>query len=191
MQRPHAPPPRIPPELVQDFTMGGRAALDYEFHWDGWWPSATPTAKLYDAVSVDIWIGSAIKRHFMYYNKMDGFLYEALDAFGGLATRSVVVVGSNCPWYEGIALAAGAPNVTTLEYLRVVYQHPNIRTVQVGDGTPPGPFDVALSLSSLEHDGLGRYGDPINATADLTSMQELRKVIKPGGLLFLSVPVGR
>ena len=33
-------------------------------------------------------------------------------------------------------------------------------------------FDVVLSFSSIEHDGLGRYCDPINPDGDRAAMEE-------------------
>lgn len=46
-------------------------------------------------------------------------------------------------------------------------------------------------LHVLEHVGLGRYGDPINPDGSRLAATELQRVLKPGGTLFLSVPVGR
>lgn len=46
-------------------------------------------------------------------------------------------------------------------------------------------------LHVLEHVGLGRYGDPIDPAGSLLAAAELERVLKPGGRLFLSVPVGR
>lgn len=58
------------------------------------------------------------------------------------------------------------------------------------------PFadDSIASLSCmhvLEHIGLGRYGDPINANGDLVAVRELARVLAPGGDLLVAVPVGR
>jgi len=58
------------------------------------------------------------------------------------------------------------------------------------------PFaDASLnSISSLhviEHVGLGRYGDPIDAEGSVRATRALARVLKPGGRLFVSVPVGR
>lgn len=53
-----------------------------------------------------------------------------------------------------------------------------------------GHFDIIISLSSFDHDGLGRYGDEINPNGDLDSMRALKKILSPNGLLFLSVPIG-
>ena len=43
--------------------------------------------------------------------------------------------------------------------------------------------------SSFEHDGLGRYGDPLGGLADVEAMARTSCHVKPGGLLFLGVPM--
>ena len=43
---------------------------------------------------------------------------------------------------------------------------------------------------SFDHDGLGRYGDPINPDADLEAMQNVQKLLRPGHKMFLTVPIG-
>ena len=57
------------------------------------------------------------------------------------------------------------------------------------------PFedDSLESLSSIcvvEHIGLGRYGDPLDPRGSEQAIAELRRVLAPGGRLYLSVPVG-
>ena len=49
-------------------------------------------------------------------------------------------------------------------------------------------FDVIFSFSSLEHSGLGRYGDPLNPWADLMSVAEAWCVSGPSAQLALAVP---
>ena len=58
------------------------------------------------------------------------------------------------------------------------------------------PFegDSIESLSCLhviEHIGLGRYGDPIDAQGSEKAARELQRTLKPGGKLYISLPVGR
>jgi SAM-dependent methyltransferase len=50
-----------------------------------------------------------------------------------------------------------------------------------------------LSLScmhTVEHIGLGRYGDPLDYDGDLKAMKELARVLAPAGNLLFVVPVG-
>ena len=51
-------------------------------------------------------------------------------------------------------------------------------------------FDTVIAISSLDHDGLGRYGDPLNPDGDLESMSRIARMVKPGGHMFITVPVG-
>ena len=101
-----------------------------------------------------------MRRHFYYYNIMDGHLFEAFEVFGGLANKDVLVIGSNIPWYESNCVVRGA-KTTTLEYLPRFYDHPSMSNVMVGpqlnDMLDSGKkHDTILCISSIEHDGLGR-----------------------------------
>ncbi|HET6990698.1 MAG TPA: DUF268 domain-containing protein, partial [Bacteroidia bacterium] len=56
------------------------------------------------------------------------------------------------------------------------------------------PDNSIASLSCLhtvEHVGLGRYGDPIDYDGDLKAIAELKRVVKPGGSLLFVTPVGK
>ena len=56
-------------------------------------------------------------------------------------------------------------------------------------GTQRPTFDLVVSISNFEHDGLGRYGDPIDPNGDLRAMSEMQTLVKPNGFLILGVPV--
>lgn len=45
-------------------------------------------------------------------------------------------------------------------------------------------------MHTVEHVGLGRYGDPIDFEGDVKAMKELARVLAPGGTLLFVVPVG-
>ena len=45
----------------------------------------------------------------------------------------------------------------------------------------PRHCDFVVTYSSLEHSGLGRYGDKLNPAADLEAMAQAWCMLKPGG----------
>lgn len=46
-------------------------------------------------------------------------------------------------------------------------------------------------MHTVEHIGLGRYGDPLDSDGDIKAAGELARVLAPGGSLLFVVPVGR
>lgn len=46
-------------------------------------------------------------------------------------------------------------------------------------------------MHTIEHIGLGRYGDPIDYDADIKAINELVRVLAPGGTLIFVTPVGK
>jgi SAM-dependent methyltransferase len=54
-----------------------------------------------------------------------------------------------------------------------------------------GVADCVTCLHTIEHFGLGRYGDPLSVNAWEKGIEKLSLILKPEGTLFLSVPVGR
>ena len=123
----------------------------------------------------------------------DAYFLEAL--VGHVANgSSVLVVGSAEPWHEAVCLALGAARVTTVDYGMRTYEHPQLDQVNASfwnqlDDANLG-YDVVVSASALDHDGLGRYGDPIAPDGDLLTMRLLLRALAPGAKVILSVPVG-
>lgn len=65
-----------------------------------------------------------------------------------------------------------------------------------GNAADMAPFaDRSLEslscLHALEHFGLGRYGDPIDPHGWSRALEAFARVLRPGGRLYLSVPIGR
>ena len=50
--------------------------------------------------------------------------------------------------------------------------------------------DSVSCLHALEHFGLGRYSDPININGSMQGFHNLTQIVKPGGTLYVSVPIG-
>ena len=127
------------------------------------------------------------------------WLLEALHA-SDMENKAVLIIGSQSPWHEALVLAFGASSVSTLEYNLLSYDHPQISTFtpeefwssESRSKTRNTMYDVVLSISSFDHDGLGRYGDPIAPDGDLLSMQQLltASFFTDTTKLILTMPVG-
>lgn len=50
-------------------------------------------------------------------------------------------------------------------------------------------IDSLSCLCVVEHIGLGRYGDPLDPFGSEKAIKELKRVLKPGGILLISIPV--
>lgn len=50
-------------------------------------------------------------------------------------------------------------------------------------------FDAIVSLCSLEHFGLGRYGDEFDLDGDKKAFLEMKRVLKPGGHLIFTTTI--
>ena len=140
------------------------------------------------------WIAAAVRRH-----------------LPCVAAQRCAVIGSMDPVAETLLLAYGAAHVTTVEYNALTYEHPSLSTIKPPEFEAPtfGGAAAVFSFSSWDHDGLGRYSDPIAPDGDLLSISALRERMlrwttaggdgggggsssSSGGcpLLFLTVPIG-
>lgn len=52
----------------------------------------------------------------------------------------------------------------------------------------PMSLDAVVSISTIEHVGLGHYGDPVAAIGDSRALWNIRTWLKPGGWLYFDVP---
>lgn len=186
---PHpAPPARIPDDLVSRFTLDGRVELiKGPIHDD---TRAANHPLIYTDAEIDDYLARIKAGRTFVYGETDLWLRAALTAYP-IAGQAVAIMGSLSPWYEATCLHFGA-QPTTIEYNRIIVKSDRIKAVTVeAFRKSPVVFDAALSVSSFEHDGLGRYGDPLDPEGDLKAMVTMRSIVKRRGLLYLSVPVGR
>ena len=126
-------------------------------------------------------------------------IYPALMKYASLAIKDkqCAVIGTENPWIEAALLEYNATSVTTIEYATIHSSVPRLFTITPKDfadkqrtaGAQRQIFDSIWSYSSLEHDGLARYGDPLNPYGDLQTMVKISCILKPGGLLFLGIPL--
>lgn len=85
--------------------------------------------------------------------------------------------------------------VTGLDFRKYPYQSPNFKFVQGSILDLPfkdSYFDAVTCISTIEHLGIGFYNDPQGIVSpDITGMKQIRRVLKPKGLLILTVPFGK
>ena len=172
-------------ELVAEFTSDNTVPIR-EWYVDD---SVISVDHLYHISNIEYLRNMARHRQTNYYGETDGWLYQALDQFP-IKNLNVLIVGSIMPWYESIVLEYGCHSCTVVEYRKQNMPVDGVTYIQPHE-LCGNTFDAVLSISSYEHDGLGRYGDPLNPNGDIVAMSDIRKYIKPNGLMFLAVPVGR
>lgn len=85
-------------------------------------------------------------------------------------------------------------NITGFDYRQYPYYHPNLHFVQGNILALPFPdncFDVVFCISTIEHIGIGYYEDPsLSEEADQKAIDQVYRIMKPGGLLVFSAPYG-
>ncbi len=121
----------------------------------------------------DLWaaklvINSNIKNHFDIGSRLDGFIAHLL---------------------------ASNINVTMIDVRKFPGQVENLYTI-VDDATnlcqvSDESLESISALCSIEHFGLGRYGDPVDPEACFKCFNSIQKKLKKGGRLYISLPVGK
>jgi hypothetical protein len=93
-----------------------------------------------------------------------------------------------------LSLASLGYRVTALDLRQYPFAHPLLESVAAPlEEWEPGRrrYDAVLCVSTVEHVGLGWYGESRGAgDGDRRAMQRLLALTKPGGLLVLTVPYG-
>ena len=188
------PPPRVPPQnLVKNFTMDGQCSLGQPWYLDN---SAASAALRFSAASFNALLDrdrkGIIINHYHDKNKFKPALNTYLHTIKG---KHVAVLGTEVPWAEAILLNLGADKVTTIEYRELYVEHPRVNVITPFQyasrflNRTAQKFDASVSYSSIEHTGLGRYGDPLMPYGDLEAIAQIWCSTKPGGYLFLALPM--
>jgi hypothetical protein len=181
-------PERIPSKLYEGYTMDGKATLEYKYAND----CSEEIQKMFNdnftLETFEQYLEKATRRENFYYGPTDEWLYAALTKYP-IEGKDICIIGSANPWYEAIALSFGAKSCTVIEYSKRESFHENLTYKQPHEITE-GNFDACFSISSVEHDGLGRYGDPLDPDGDLKAMKNLENFLKEDALVYFAVPMG-
>ena len=85
-------------------------------------------------------------------------------------------------------------DVEVLDIREMNSEIPNVRYKQADLTSSDFPLadycDSVSSLHAIEHFGLGRYGDPLDAEGHLKAIRNFHRMLKPGGRLYFAVPIG-
>jgi len=193
------PPNGIPSQYYNYFTMNGRIPVIYKFFDDrkninylldentheAKSSVVNNTKEKYSDVLMQI-----ENKQLNYYGKEVNAFYDAFKKYY-LSGKTVIVWGladCNC---DAMAIYYNAEKIYVVDYNKPICEHEKIEVLTFDEVKERKiKADMAFSYSSFEHDGLGRYGDPINPDGDIIAMHEARDGLKEGGLLFLGVPFG-
>jgi hypothetical protein len=182
-----SPPSAIPPDLISEFTLDGKIPVAYTYYNDSIGDNTVHnTAEIYKKTFKQI-----EKRTFRYYKNEYRAFYDAFEkySFNGKTVLIWGLSGCNC---EALSIWNKASKVYVVDYNKPICDHPKIEILTHRELKEKDlKTDFAISYSSFEHDGLGRYGDPIDPTGDLNAMKAAHNSLKDGGILFLGVPLGK
>lgn len=64
----------------------------------------------------------------------------------------------------------------------------NLNRLDICGFTAVDTYDGAVSISTIEHVGLGHYEDPVEPEGDKKALKRIGDALKPGGRIFISVP---
>ena len=170
---------KIPKESLQKFSMNGRVKIQ-KWYFD--------TKYIGGESNSPIWSKDDIERQIVLARKgilpgnygisHTNALRDGLKHTPLIKNGRILVIGSKIPWVEASVLEAGAREVVTLEYGAIIRisKHAKIKSMVPSEfrqkymnGTL-GLFDGIVTFSSVEHSGLGRYGDAQNPWGDIITI---------------------
>ena len=190
-----SPPATIPDVMLPMFTFGGQIPVGAT-HMDSQYLGANAAQPVWSREMIDGMITKARNRELEgnYGVYETNWLIEGLSQLN-LSGADALVIGSENPWVEACVLQAGAAHVTTIEYGKIVSEHPQVSAmtpdeVRARFSELAGRFDAVVSFSSLEHSGLGRYGDALNPWGDKQAVARAWCLAKPGAGFVVAVMSG-
>ncbi|EPB69581.1 hypothetical protein ANCCEY_11330 [Ancylostoma ceylanicum] len=162
--------------------------LQYEYSNE----KASPTLVVWDKIDAMM---KKPRKYVASYGTEGLAVYYALRDYP-LKNKTGFVIGSQKPWIEVQAIRSGASKVYTVEYqdtkivgtAKIERIHPIDFAEKWKENEEK--FDFAITFSSIEHSGLGRYGDPIDPSGDLREVQKVMCLLKKGGLFLVGFPRG-
>lgn len=183
----------IPVELLEKYNMCGTIPIL------SWWLDGTGDLeqKTWDDEYLNIWIANFtihnINNNIQGWEPYPGTAKLLLQSFlqYNINNKNIAVIGSIHPWIEAILLNLNN-NITTVEYNPpIVITNKKLTSISyINFENTIEKYDVIVSFSSIEHSGLGRYGDPLDPDGDIKTMKCIYEKLMNNGLLIIGIPVG-
>ena len=122
------------------------------------------------------------------------FFHEMIRRFPAPIPTDAHVLEVGCAEFDWLSTAKASwpgMQLTGID-ARPQPQRPGV-TVLAGDAMnprnfAPESFDWIVSVSAIEHIGLGHYGDPVRPEGDSVVLANCHRWLKPGGWLVFDVP---
>jgi len=130
----------------------------------------------------------SLKGHYFYQD-----LYVARRVFEA-SPKKHVDIGSRVDGFVAHVAAFRKIEVIDIRPTKSLVQSISFIEADLMQPVNPELIEYCESLSclhALEHFGLGRYGDEIDYQGYLKGLANLSKILKQGGVLYLSVPIGK
>ena len=145
-----------------------------------------PFGKFFPCIQEKDQESGVLAEHYFYQD-----LYVARKVFQNNPVRHVDI-GSRIDGF--VAHVASFREIEVLDVRDFHLSIPNIRftraNLATNDFSLADYCDSLSCLHSLEHFGLGRYGDPVNYDGHLVGWEHMFRMLKKGGKFYFSVPIG-
>ena len=105
-------------------------------------------------------------------------------------TKKILDFGCSRSWLS-LSLSSLGHSVYGIDLRNFPFSHPNFvfQKINILD-FQERDFDYIISLSTLEHVGLGAYGEPYSQQALVEVVKKVHLLLKTGGTLLLTLPIG-
>ena len=138
-----------------------------------------------------------VKDKYAFAGKIGNYFWQDLWAAKLIirdGVRQHFDIGSRLNGFIAHLLAAGI-EVTMIDIRKFPQKIEHLHSI-VDDATSlhqvsDDSIESMSALCSLEHFGLGRYGDPIDPDACFKCFDNIQRKMKKGGKLYISVPIGK
>jgi SAM-dependent methyltransferase len=122
-----------------------------------------------------------------------GFVFQALARIAETSEITLLDVGS-AESLLPCELASLGYKVTAIDIRPLKISHPYLQIIQEDicqTTLATESFDAAIALSTLEHIGLGWYGDRQGEDLDRIAVRQILRCLKPKGKFIATVPYGK